>query len=755
MTTDLATTARPTTPRLKPHYRVEVMDLETVYLLGELGHTALRGALFARIVPLLDGWHSLAELHQHAADLASPLAVRAAVAHLGRRGLLCAPAPEMGESQAAFWSAQDVAPGDVRGRLRSRPVEVHGDVPLRAPLVAALSAIDVQVVDGATAGGALRVHVVEDYLAPDLAEANRVALASGRPWMLVKPTGTQVWLGPVFRPGATACWQCLATRLSANRLVETSVRRSRGPGAVSVGPPRATLASTASAAHQLAATHICRWLVADADELDGTLLSLDVTTLTTTRHVVVHRRQCPACGDPADVPDPVRRLGTGRQPLLTRWDGGHRVEHAASTLARLAPQISPITGVVGELTKYEADSDLIHVYAASHPFGDPGYGLAGLRQLLDVGSAGKGKTDVQARVSAVGEAIERYSGVFTGSEDRTCATVAELGKQAVHPQALLHFSEDQYRTRLEWNRAHSGFAHVAEPFRADRPIDWTRAWSLTAEEVRYLPTAFCYYGYPAPADHRFCVADSNGTASGNTFEEATLQGFLELVERDCIAMWWYNRVRRPAVDLDAIDEPYVHALRREYGRRGREFWALDLTNDLGIPTVVAVSRRTDGSPEEIIQGYGSHLDPMIAVSRALTEMNQMLMLVGRSPLDSSVDPDNELWFRTAAVAEQPYLLPDPTASPVRLWDRPRTWTGDIRADVARCVDIVANKGMETIVLDQSRADTDLTVVKVVVPGLRHFWARFAPGRLYDVPAALGWVPRPLTEHELNPIPVSS
>ena len=49
------------------------------------------------------------------------------------------------------------------------------------------------------------------------------------------------------------------------------------------------------------------------------------------------------------------------------------------------------------------------------------------------------------------------------------------------------------------------------------------------------------------------------------------------------------------------------------------------------------------------------------------------------------------------------------------------------------------------------AVVDLPVVKVVVPGLRHFWARFAPGRLYEVPVQLGLLDRPLREEELNPV----
>jgi len=43
------------------------------------------------------------------------------------------------------------------------------------------------------------------------------------------------------------------------------------------------------------------------------------------------------------------------------------------------------------------------------------------------------------------------------------------------------------------------------------------------------------------------------------------------------------------------------------------------------------------------------------------------------------------------------------------------------------------------------------VVKVIVPGLRHFWPRFAPGRLYDIPVQLGWLSEPLSEAQLNPV----
>ena len=48
-------------------------------------------------------------------------------------------------------------------------------------------------------------------------------------------------------------------------------------------------------------------------------------------------------------------------------------------------------------------------------------------------------------------------------------------------------------------------------------------------------------------------------------------------------------------------------------------------------------------------------------------------------------------------------------------------------------------------------DIQVPVVRVIVPGLRHFHRRFAPGRLYDVPVKLGLRKRQLREAELNPL----
>ena len=110
---------------------------------------------------------------------------------------------------------------------------------------------------------------------------------------------------------------------------------------------------------------------------------------------------------------------------------------------------------------------------------------------------------------------------------------------------LLRFSDAQYQ-RHQAPMPDQDDLQTPMPFDRTEAIEWSPVWSLRDKRFRYLPTTLLYFFYRGPGAF---LADSNGCAAGNTLEEAIVQGFLELVERDAYAIWWYNRARRPAVDL--------------------------------------------------------------------------------------------------------------------------------------------------------------------------------------------------------------
>ncbi|MFN8075817.1 MAG: TOMM precursor leader peptide-binding protein [Kineosporiaceae bacterium] len=753
------------TPRVgfRAHLTPYAIEGEALYLVAESGVSVVDGPLAGLLGPLLDGDRTREQVVEALDGRVPAERVHAAIDALVRAGYVGTRRPGTDPHESAYFSLAsldgDAAAAQVRGRLVD--VEVHGDVDAAA-MVGALRAagVAVRVPDGEPGAVPpcapdLVVVLTSDYLHPGLAARNGASLASGTPWLLVRPVGSMLWVGPVLDPAAEAgCWECLAHRLQGNRQSLTYLQQRLGaPEPIATGG--AHLPSTVAAGVHLAAVEAVKWL--GGVRSDAVVTTLDTVTLEAQRHELVRRPQCPACGDAQLM---ARRQDT--PPVLTSrpktftTDGGHRSRSPEDMVATYGRQVSPVTGVVTRLVPAHGTPAGVKVYVAGQNLARQVSDLRMLKTGLRSLSCGKGMSDVQARASAMGEAIERYSGVFQGDEARITTSLAALGDDAIDPRSMLLFSDRQYDERDDWNARRSTFNSVPERFDPDARLEWTPAWSLTHDRKAYLPTAGAFYGYPQQG--RFMInADSNGNAAGTSFEDAVLQGFLELVERDAVALWWYNRLQRPAVDLDAFDDPYVRQLQATYRGLHRDLWCLDLTSDFGIPVVGAFSRRTDKPVEDVLIAFGAHLDPRIALSRALSELNQFLGPVAGIGSDGSgsyvgADAEQIRWWTTATVATHPYLLPSgaPAATPSSWQPMARP---DLREDVRLVADLVAAKGMEMFVLDQTRPDIGLPVVKVIVPGMRHFWARFAPGRLYDVPVALGWTGAPTPEADLNPFPI--
>jgi ribosomal protein S12 methylthiotransferase accessory factor len=421
-------------------------------------------------------------------------------------------------------------------------------------------------------------------------------------------------------------------------------------------------------------------------------------------------------------------------------------------LDRYRHLVGPLTGVVRDIRRDDRGHSFFNSYRSGTNTALGATGLAALRSTLRCENGGKGVTPLHAEVGALCEALERHSAVYRGDEAVVRGSFRSLGDDAVHPDAFQLYDPRQFADRRAYNAAHSPFQHVPEPFDEREELDWTPVWSLTGQRHRLMPTGSLYYGAPAPAS---VTANSNGCAAGSSLEDAVLQGLLEVVERDAVALWWYNRTRMPAVDLDSAGDPFVDELRDVYAELGREVWVLDLTADLGIPVMAAVSRCADGPRDDIMFGFGAHLDPGIAVRRALTELNQVMPSIAalRDQDWARMDVDLRHWLRHCSADNQPYLLPDPAAPARALSDFRYAPTPDLLLDVDAVRGRLEERGMEVLVLDQTRPDIGLPVVKVVVPGMRHFWSRLAPGRLYDVPVDLGRLERPVAFEELNPVPM--
>ena len=250
-------------------------------------------------------------------------------------------------------------------------------------------------------------------------------------------------------------------------------------------------------------------------------------------------------------------------------------------------------------------------------------------------------------------------------------------------------------------------------------------------------------------------ADSNGCAAGNTLEEAILQGFLELVERDASRSWWYNRLRCPPVDLQRLDDAYLAGAADYYRTLGRDMWLLDISADFPIPpswhcragptrnpktssteparTPMRASAPACGVRDEPVPDLGAAparpahrngVDDPMCLAWCRTRGSRTI-LSGADPRGTRAGPGglSAARDRRHQGGRRALLCPGGRQGPGRCWclNRP----GPISHAGGPC-----------------HRD-----------GHAHFWERFAPGRLYEVPVQMGQRTTPLAEADLNPVAV--
>ena len=594
--------------------------------------------------------------------------------------------------QTAFWATVGTPP-----EMAAFDLRVHGFVP-EALLRKALDSYEIQLATTATRA----LVAVDDYLHPDLQSYENAPT----PWMLTKPVGTTIWIGPIFQFGRKPCWKCLRLWLTPHRWLQASCFGLEDATPLPQPSFAATPATLATAAGLISTTAAIWSSLSRHPRLEGRIATLDTRTLQSQSHLLRPHPECPSCGLSAT---PVREL----RDLL-----------------------SPITGIISTLDVTDQPAGGIFHASAKFVHAMP------VKDVLSVlppqRSIGKGLTTSEAETTALAEAVERYSISWRGNEPVRRAKLAEVDALALN--SIFQFSISQYEGREEWNSVHEERQRIPQSWNGAGPIDWCDVQSLVTGRVCQIPTAFCYLNYRAHRQPELYYGDTNGCAAGRSHESATLAALLELIERDALAIWWYNRLRRPAIDFDSFHHNGIAEIRAALSVMGRVAHLLDITTDVGIPCFVAVMPNCDGTHPCF--GAAANHSPATAAFRALSEAVQVWFWaknLGGSPALKN-------FLQTAVARGNSYLAPNGLKSS----------PPELAVTVSEALDSTVNRlfscGLECFRLDCTRREAGIPVVRVIAPGLRHFWARFGSGRLYEVPVKLGWRDKPLREEDLNPIP---
>lgn len=320
-------------------------------------------------------------------------------------------------------------------------------------------------------------------------------------------------------------------------------------------------------------------------------------------------------------------------------------------------------------------------------------------------AGGRGLTKFDCRRSGLGEAVEIASCCAWGDETFLFESFAELGHQAISPSRLNGFTSAQIDQRAAWNAKFGALDWRPPSAPAEKRLAWIEARDPLTDEVRLVPAEAVLIGLREPGDAAaVCIADTCGCASGPSPMDAELRALLELIERDAIGRWWYGKRDRPQLPIELIeDEPVLVAFLRNRARSARAF---DITSDLDIPAVAAVSWDADG--RRVCMGFSSRMTFGSAMKDAMIEMLQ-----GEIALDqrSAVkDPMLEEWQKAVSAEAFPVLTP---VSPRDLHESPV----ETEASRDRCLAALHRAGCETYFVDQTRPEFGVPVVRAISPSL--------------------------------------
>ncbi|RZN15431.1 MAG: YcaO-related McrA-glycine thioamidation protein [Methanosarcinales archaeon] len=296
-------------------------------------------------------------------------------------------------------------------------------------------------------------------------------------------------------------------------------------------------------------------------------------------------------------------MGIHLDPSLTYIDGTNHVLTEQTTLSQIEAvqaklgitNITPITNLdrvgidVCSVTRKNAARGANSVYS------------------------GKGASAKQSRISALMEAVERCLAEAPGNnadietphsyKENIIDSYLNLKKQetVLNPNELILNGAMSLNTPLEWMWGNDLF---------------------TGEEI-LVPANAVYHPYEPPiGSNRLFRSETNGLAAGSCMEEAVLHGLLEVVERDAYSIAEYTKNTGKKILL-SIENGVPYQLYKKFAGAGVDVHLWLLPADSGIHVVLAaVDDVVLKYPTLLLIGAGAHLDPAVAVNRALTEAAQ-------------------------------------------------------------------------------------------------------------------------------------
>ncbi len=583
---------------------------------------------------------------------------------------------------------------------------------------------------------------------------NQAAVELGKPALFAEVENHLCRIGPLVIPGQTACYMCYRMRTIAcaddftdAMTYEMYLNKKKHPGLSN----RGFLPGVLHHAGSVVASEVIKVMLALDAGLASWMLEFNALNYESKKHYVQQKHDCPVCRKKKEW----KRKHHSLEELLENAVPPGNIEAHKETL------LSPLTGIIKQLEIVPKDPDepkIPYVYGvalANHSFLDK-------EQGGDEGCSGKGLTLARAEISALGEAVERYSGACYQQKEIYLSSYQDISKSKLDPAELVLFRDEQY----------AGLPYA--PFQPDEAMGWVSGYSLVRDAHVEIPaiSVFMNYKIHTPQEN-ICAVTSNGLAAGATLLNAVLSASLEVIERDAFMITWCNKLPCHRIDPFSHPEKEIRDYCTSYGRRGVEMQLYRLPTDLPVHVFMGIGYQLTGDDGPcVVVGLGADFDAATAAKSALLEIGQIrpsLKQRMRSPevkarLDELLEnpglvkelEDHDLLYSSRKMVHAfDFLFERPIE--VFDWQKNEEENG---TRLSRLLDVLKSRNSDLIYYNLTPPEMEklgLFTVRVIIPDMQpiHFGhenIRLGGRRLYELPQRLGFKTSITTPAELNENP---
>ena len=372
---------------------------------------------------------------------------------------------------------------------------------------------------------------------------------------------------------------------------------------------------------------------------------------------------------------------------LTYFKGTHRIIAPQKTIEINEDKLKT-AGVTRIADITDLDRIGIPIYTAIRPTAEEGavsiYG-------------GKGITKEHSKASAMMEAFERYSAERQDSDETLTAKINEIEGDFINPESL-NLPKDFKKDKLE-----------------SMDLEWSLAKDIISNQDYYVPTNAIYHPYKHPIS--LFKSNTNGLASGNILEEAVLHGIFEVIERDAWSIFELTHKNYAQIDTDSIESDVINQTIDKFESNGIKIKLIDFTADIDIPTIAASADDTVTKDAGLLTlGMGTHLDPEVAILRALTEVAQSRATQINGAREDTVRADfaREAGYERMKRINKYYFKEEDEKVPLSSIENKSTTS--ITKDLEIVKDeLMANDIDKILYYDLTRPELDVSVVRVIIP----------------------------------------